>query len=253
MGLFDNYPGLNTHELNLDWIVAKVKDLEKAVESIRGSVEAAENAATAAGNAAIAAGNAVGMIQTSVEAAENAATAAENAATAAAETVELFKSDFGYKREAITNDIYRTLAENDPATNTLKEYLFTPSEIDVVHRVTGHVPTVAQADENDKFYHYEIVKNFAITENRSYGWDVYENNLDNYAELFSFEIVGFYSTQLNGSLTTPCQNITSYSEAAWIASVTADDGYFTLDFSPNFNMSNVSGTTLVVKFVYRAK
>ena len=35
MGLFNNFPYLNFHELNLDWLLKKTKSLEKDVEEIK--------------------------------------------------------------------------------------------------------------------------------------------------------------------------------------------------------------------------
>ena len=34
MGLFEQFPYANFHELNLDWILAKIKELDKKVDSI---------------------------------------------------------------------------------------------------------------------------------------------------------------------------------------------------------------------------
>ena len=271
MGLFDNFPWVNTHELNLNWIIQKMKEWGKeSAENVSAAKTAAENAATLAGNAATLAGNAATAAENAATSAGNAATSAGNAATSAgnaatsaenaatsaenaAQTAERFLSDFGYIRNSTTNDIYRTIDVIDPATNSNEEYLFNPDYVERVNRVTGHVKTKVQSS-SDKFYHYELVKNFTVTSNRkNYTFNVYPNNLNRFAELVSFEIIGFYSTQSNGALTTSCQNVDSFTEAAWTAKVTSVDGVFTLTFNPNFDMSVVNGTTLIVKFIYMAK
>lgn len=51
MGLFDGFPFSNLHELNLDWIIAKLKDVDKvkeAAENVEENVERAVNSAASA-------------------------------------------------------------------------------------------------------------------------------------------------------------------------------------------------------------
>lgn len=56
MGLFDRFPWVNTHDLNLDWIIQKMKEWgADAAENVAKAETAATNAATAAENAAAAA------------------------------------------------------------------------------------------------------------------------------------------------------------------------------------------------------
>lgn len=56
MGLFDRFPWVNTHELNLDWIIQKMKEWgADAAKNVAKAETAAANAATAAENAATAA------------------------------------------------------------------------------------------------------------------------------------------------------------------------------------------------------
>lgn len=56
MGLFDRFPWVNTHDLNLDWIIQKMKEWgADAAVNVAKAETAATNAATAAENAATAA------------------------------------------------------------------------------------------------------------------------------------------------------------------------------------------------------
>lgn len=53
MGLFDRFPWVNTHDLNLDWIIQKMKEWgADAAQNVAKAETAATNAATAAENAA---------------------------------------------------------------------------------------------------------------------------------------------------------------------------------------------------------
>lgn len=53
MGLFDRFPWVNTHDLNLDWIIQKMKEWgADAAQNVAKAETAATNAATAAANAA---------------------------------------------------------------------------------------------------------------------------------------------------------------------------------------------------------
>lgn len=56
MGLFDRFPWVNTHDLNLDWIIQKMKEWgADAAANVAKAETAATNAATSAENAATAA------------------------------------------------------------------------------------------------------------------------------------------------------------------------------------------------------
>lgn len=46
MGLFEQFPYANFHELNLDWILAKIKELDKKVDSIEDRILKEANAYT---------------------------------------------------------------------------------------------------------------------------------------------------------------------------------------------------------------
>lgn len=76
---WNKYPYSNLHDLNLDWIIGKITDIDEAVE------ESAEQAA-AAKNSANAAGTSAANAATSATTATNAATSASNSA-ARAETL----------------------------------------------------------------------------------------------------------------------------------------------------------------------
>lgn len=52
MGLFDKFPYTNYHQLNLDWIIKKIKTVDERMDSIDASADAAEAAKTEAQTAA---------------------------------------------------------------------------------------------------------------------------------------------------------------------------------------------------------
>lgn len=68
MGLFNNFPYPDTHQLNLDWILNKVGEIQKALTDAQAAATAAENSATSA--------------QTFANNAQDSATSAQDAATA---------------------------------------------------------------------------------------------------------------------------------------------------------------------------
>ena len=81
MGLFDRFPWVNTHDLNLDWIIQKMK--EWGIESagnVAAARTAAENAATNAANAVVGVAE---RAEAAADRAETAKTAAETAKTGA--------------------------------------------------------------------------------------------------------------------------------------------------------------------------
>ena len=43
MGAFEHFPYVNYHDLNLDWILKKVEELEKRIEELEQRVEDLEN------------------------------------------------------------------------------------------------------------------------------------------------------------------------------------------------------------------
>ena len=94
MGLFNNFPYPDTHQLNLDWILNKVGGIQKALTDAQAAATAAKNSATSAQDAATSAQDAAtraqdaATAQPSVKKAQAAATAAENSATSAQASAE---------------------------------------------------------------------------------------------------------------------------------------------------------------------
>ena len=81
MALFDRFPWVNTHELNLNWIIQKMKEWGKeSAENVAAARTAAENAATNAANAVVGVAE---RAEAAADRAETAKTAAETAKTAA--------------------------------------------------------------------------------------------------------------------------------------------------------------------------
>lgn len=78
MGLFEHFPYTNFHDLNLNWILGKIKDIDSTVAGVH---QAEENAAASAESAAESAESAAA----SAEAASGSAEAAAGSAEAAAE------------------------------------------------------------------------------------------------------------------------------------------------------------------------
>lgn len=76
MGLFEHWPYTNFHDLNLDWVISKLKDLTTYAESAKSDANRAENAKTIAVNAQDAAESAA----RSAESSSRDAQAAENSA-----------------------------------------------------------------------------------------------------------------------------------------------------------------------------
>ena len=195
MGLFDKFPWVNTHDLNLDWIIQKMKEWgAAAAENVAKAETAAANAATAATNAATAAENAAtaaepyalraetaaGQAETAAGQAEAAKSSAETAnagagsaaksarsfslkaqasATAAAQSAEEAKTATKWPYDGIYNGyLYKRLSSADPYTTTNMEFLTAPQENGELYRVSGRVPkrgSFNDATAND--YHYEKI------------------------------------------------------------------------------------------------
>lgn len=155
MGLFDCFPWVNTHELNLDWIIQKMKEWGiQANENVNKATEAARTAgqdALAANNSAAVAQEAASMAKDAAEGAEaraqvsatnaanaetaatNAETAATNAqlnATAARNAAESALSAAAQSWPYIYSDnygVYRLNTVTDPVTNSNKIYMLPPA------------------------------------------------------------------------------------------------------------------------------
>lgn len=84
MGLFDRFPWVNTHDLNLDWIIQKMKEWgADAAANVAKAETAATNAATAAENAATTAEPYAVRAEAAADRAEAAKSSAETAQTGA--------------------------------------------------------------------------------------------------------------------------------------------------------------------------
>ena len=162
MGLFDRFPWVNTHELNLDWIIQKMKEWGiQATENVQKATQAAQNAgqdALAAKNSVAIAQEAASMAKDAAEGAEaraqnsakdaanaavsasnaetaatNAETAATNAqlnATAARNAAESALSAAAQSWPYIYSDdygVYRLSPVIDQVTNTNKIYMMPPA------------------------------------------------------------------------------------------------------------------------------
>ena len=162
MGLFDRFPWVNTHELNLDWIIQKMKEWGiQATENVQKATQAAQNAgrdagdaanmALAAKNSAAIAQEAASMAKDAAEGAEaraqdsahdaaaaavsatNAETASENAqlnATAARNAAESALAAAAQSWPYIYSDnfgVYRLSTVIDPVTNNNKIYMMPPA------------------------------------------------------------------------------------------------------------------------------
>lgn len=162
MGLFDRFPWVNTHELNLDWIIQKMKEWGiQATENVQKATQAAQNAgqdALAAKNSASVAQESASMAKDAAEGAEaraqdsatnaanaetaatnaetaatNAETAATNAqlnATAARNAAESALAAAAQSWPYIYSDnfgVYRLNTVTDPVTNSNKIYMLPPA------------------------------------------------------------------------------------------------------------------------------
>lgn len=195
MGLFDRFPWVNTHDLNLDWIIQKMKEwgadaaanVAKAETAATNAATAAENAATAAEPYAIRAETAAGRAEAAKSSAETAqtgatsaakkaltsagkaqnsesnagasATAAAQSATAAAQSAEEAKTAAKWPYDGVYNGyLYKTLDSVDPYTTTKTEFLTAPQENGVLYRVSGRIPKRGSFnDATTKDYHYEKI------------------------------------------------------------------------------------------------
>ena len=188
MGLFDRFPWVNTHELNLDWIIQKMKEWgADAAANVAKAETAATNAATAAENAATTAEPyAVRAEEASARAtaraadcleytgeckvySESAATAqagavsaeknAKASETAAAQSAEEAKTATKWPYDGTYRGyLYRKLGSADPYTTTDMEFLTAPQENGVLFRVSGRIPKRGSFDDATiRNYHYEKI------------------------------------------------------------------------------------------------
>lgn len=192
MGLFDRFPWVNTHELNLDWIIQKMKEWgADAAENVAAARTAAENAATNAAKAepyAIRAEKAEAnatISQIAAETAESKAgesrTVAETAATNAetsAQVANRYAADAlnaATRAEAAANFpythnyngcLYKTINNADTHTGNNKEFLIAPQDPNILYRVSGSRlnPYTGSAAYS---YHYEKIYRIEMTYNQA--------------------------------------------------------------------------------------
>ncbi len=104
MGLFDRFPWVNTHDLNLDWIIQKMKEWgAAAAENVAKAETAATNAATAATNAATAAEPYAVRAETAADRAETAKSSAETAQTGANSSAKKALASAGKAENSASN------------------------------------------------------------------------------------------------------------------------------------------------------
>lgn len=150
MGLFDRFPWVNTHELNLNWIIQKMKEWGKeSAENVAAARTAAENAATNAANAVVGVAE---RAEAAADRAETAKTAAETAKTGA-ETA---------KTEAITA---KTSAESSAtkaqSSATKAEKAFKASSLSAdgaaasANNAAQSAKEAAQAAAGSPYYNYD--------------------------------------------------------------------------------------------------
>ena len=177
MGLFDRFPWVNTHELNLDWIIQKMKEWGSATDGQVAKAEtAATNAETAATNAETAATSAKSsetnaaaseskasrieaVVEGYVQDCNSANASAQLAASAAAQSAEEAKTATKWPYDGVYQGyLYKQLDTVDQYTTTKMEFLTAPQENGVLYRVSGRIPKRGSFnDATAKDYHYEKI------------------------------------------------------------------------------------------------
>ena len=188
MGLFDRFPWVNTHELNLDWIIQKMKEWGAgAAENVAKAETAAANAATAAEPYAVraeeastrATARAADCLQyageckvysesaktaqdgagSSAKSAKRFSSSAEQSATAAAQSAEEAKTATKWPYDGVYNGyLYKRLGSVDPYTTTKMEFLTAPQENGELYRVSGRIPKRGSFNDATSYdYHYEKI------------------------------------------------------------------------------------------------
>ena len=170
MGLFDRFPWVNTHDLNLDWIIQKMKewgvDTDGKVAKAETAATNAETAATAAKSSetnAAASESEASRIEAVVEGyaqdCNSANASAQLAASAAAQSAEEAKTATKWPYDGVYNGyLYKRLDAVDPYTTTKMEFLTAPQENGVLYRVSGRIPKRASFNDATTYdYHYEKI------------------------------------------------------------------------------------------------
>ena len=205
MGLFDRFPWVNTHELNLDWIIQKMKEWGiQATENVQKATDAATRAAASAATAAADAANAVkdevslaqayareaqlaatsataraGESAESASAAANSVTTAaeseqqaENAAVSANTSAQLaaqYANSWPYRNQ-YKGCLYKTLASPDTRINDNREFLEAPNEPNKTFRVSGNVPGFYLGNYPIEEWHYERLYKISGTPKGGYNF-----------------------------------------------------------------------------------
>ena len=170
MGLFDRFPWVNTHDLNLDWIIQKMKEWGSNTDGQVAKAEtAATNAETAAASAkssetnAAASESEASRIEAVVEGyaqdCNSANASAQLAASAAARSAEEAKTATKWPYDGVYNGyLYKQLDTVDPYSATRMEFLTAPQENGKLYRVSGRIPKRGSFnDATDRDYHYEKI------------------------------------------------------------------------------------------------
>lgn len=112
MGLFEHWPYVNFHDMNLDWVIKKIKNVETAEANSQASAEASADSAAASqlsADAALASQEAAHQSELNAgQSEENAAQSAENAAESAqdaADTVSNTVSQINLLQSRVDNII----------------------------------------------------------------------------------------------------------------------------------------------------
>lgn len=144
MGVFEHFPYVNFHQLNLDWIIAELNELKDVIDThvvdlvaragvaqnaqdIANLTTTVANNKTLAHNEALAASNAAGNAQTTANNAQATATAAQttatnasNAATAASNAAATANNNIAIQAQRITNDTFILFGYHEGNTYTVE-------------------------------------------------------------------------------------------------------------------------------------
>ena len=103
--MYDNFPYSNYHDLNTDWIVKKIKDVETSEANAKASEENAKASEEASAQSATASANSATASAQSATASAQSATASANSATQAQQTVADTLTQIGLLQSRVDNII----------------------------------------------------------------------------------------------------------------------------------------------------
>lgn len=116
MGLYNNNPYSNLHELNLDWVISKLKDVDKAQAAAEDVVDLVNRAEAAAAAAELSEQHAA-TSEDNADTYANDAVSAKNFAVAAKDLAEQYKDDcYGFQTQCDTA-AYNAMGSADDAHN----------------------------------------------------------------------------------------------------------------------------------------